>query len=177
MAFLQTTRLSLRRRISDAFCAAILLAATGAEASPISQSLTDAQHKGSATFRYFGVPIYDARLFTPQGAAFSWEREIGLHLTYRKTLGQKALVKSTLDEMARQGNPAPPRDLLERCFQTVSKGDSYLAVSDGPDRVGFWRNGQKTCTLSYPGAKLAFMSIFLGNDTWSATFTRQLKGQ
>ena len=42
---------------------------------------------------------------------------------------------------------------------------------------GFWRNGRKTCTLTHPGVKKSFMSIFLGNNTRSASFTRQLKGR
>ncbi len=181
MACLKKTRPSPLRPINDICRAAlvsfIILAPAGLAASPITQALTDAQLKGSATFRFLGVPVYDAKLYTPQGATFSWNEDVGLQLTYRKNLKQKALVESTLDEMARQGNPAPTQSQLEQCFKAVSKGDNYVAISEGANKVGFWRNGQKTCTLSYPGAKRAFMSIFLGNDTRSASFTRQLKGQ
>ncbi|WP_051927573.1 hypothetical protein [Ruegeria halocynthiae] len=181
MACPQTTRPSLLRQIFDICGAALvsfaLLAPTGLAASPVTQTLPDAQPRGSATFRFLGVPVYDARLYTPKGAAFSWDEDFGLQLTYRKTLRQKALVESTLDEMARQGSPAPTQTQLKQCFQAVGKGDIYVAISRGPNRVGFWRNGQKTCTLSYPGAKRAFMSIFLGADARSASFARQLKGR
>lgn len=181
MAFLQKIRPSLPRRISDT-CAAVLvcfvmLTPSGSAASPITQMVTDAQLRGSATFRFLGVPIYDAKLFTPKGAALRWDEDFGLQLTYRKTLKQKALVNSTLQEIARQGTPAPTQSQLEQCFQAVAKGDSYIAISEGPNKVGFWRNGQRTCTLTYPDAKRAFMSIFLGSDTRSASFTQQLKGQ
>ncbi|WP_170762633.1 hypothetical protein [Ruegeria lacuscaerulensis] len=181
MALLRKSRPSLPRLITDtcrpALVSLVVLAPGALVASPITQALADAQLKGSATFRFLGIPVYDAKLFTPYGAALSWNEEFGLQLTYRKSLKQKALVESTLDEMARQGNPAPTQRQLEQCFQAVSKGDNYIAISEGPNNVGFWRNGQRTCTLSYPGAKRAFMSIFLGNDTRSASFTRQLKGQ
>ncbi|WP_171124057.1 hypothetical protein [Ruegeria sp. HKCCA4707] len=181
MAFLQKIRPSLSQRICDTCCAALVsltvLIPGGLAASPISQNLSNPQQVGSATFRFLGIPVYDAQLFTPNGAAFSWDADLGLKLTYRKTLKQKALVESTLEEMARQGNPAPSQSALEGCYKAVGKGDSYIAISEGPNKVGFWRNGQKTCTLSYPGAKRAFMSIFLGTDTRSASFTRQLKGQ
>ncbi|MEX0277864.1 MAG: hypothetical protein AB3N19_10125 [Ruegeria sp.] len=154
-----------------------LLVPGGLAASPLSDELKDPQLLGSATFRYLGLPIYDAKLYTPGGTQFSWSEDFGLQLTYRKNLKQKALVESTLDEIKRQGNQAPTQAQLEQCFKAVSKGDSYLAISEGPNKVGFWRNGVNTCTLSNPGIKQAFMSIFLGNNTRSASFTRQLKGQ
>lgn len=181
MALWDQTRRSLSLRNKGLWQAALvsvaLLVPAGLAASPLSDELSDPQLRGSATFRYLGLPIYDAKLYTPNGAQFSWNEDFGLQLTYRKNLKQKALVESTLDEINRQGNTAPSQTQLQQCFQAVSKGDSYLAISEGPDKLGFWRNGLKTCTLSNPGIKRAFMSIFLGDDTRSASFTRQLKGQ
>ncbi|MCG7521154.1 hypothetical protein [Ruegeria sp. Ofav3-42] len=181
MALLQKTRPSLSRPNNRIWRAALLsltlLAPGGLAASTVTDQLPNAELRGSATFRYLGLPIYDAKLYTPDGAAFSWNENFGLQLTYRKNLKQKALVESTLDEIERQGNSAPSQAQLEQCFQAVSKGDSYLAISEGPNAVGFWRNGRKTCTLTNPGVKKSFMSIFLGNNTRSASFTRQLKGQ
>ncbi|WP_282152215.1 hypothetical protein [Ruegeria atlantica] len=181
MALPKMTRSSLSRPNSSVWCVALLsltlLAPVGLAASTVSNELPNAELRGSATFRYLGLPIYDAKLFTPGGAPFSWSDDFGLQLTYRKNLKQKALVESTLDEMTRQGNSGLTQAQLEQCFQAVSKGDSYLAISEGPNKVGFWRNGRKTCTLSGPGVKKTFMSIFLGDNTRSASFTRQLKGQ
>ena len=139
--------------------------------------LKDPQLRGSATYRYLGLPLYNAQLFTPGGAPFSWSSDFGLELQYRRNITQKALINSTLDEMQRIGRPAPVRDQLQTCFKAITKGDRYLAVSDGPDKVSFWLNGAKTCTMSYPGIKRSFMSIFLGDNTRSASFTQKLKGQ
>lgn len=181
MAILKKTRPSLSRPNKGTWRAALvsltLLAPGGLAASTVTNQLPNAELRGTATFRYLGLPIYDAKLYTPAGAPFSWNEDFGLQLTYRKNLKQKALVESTLDEMARQGNSGPTQAQLEQCFQAVGKGDSYLAISEGPNKVGFWRNGRKTCTLTHPGVKKSFMSIFLGNNTRSASFTRQLKGR
>lgn len=181
MALLVKTRPYLSRQSSKAWRAALfsaaLLCPAGLAASPLSDQLKNPGLLGSATFRFLGLPVYDAKLYTPGGASFNWTEDFGLQLTYRKNLSQKALVESTLDEMARQGNPAPTSAQLETCFKAVSKGDSYLAISEGPDKIGFWRNGTQTCTLTNPGIKRAFMSIFLGTNTRSASFTRNLKGQ
>ncbi|MEX0306414.1 MAG: hypothetical protein AB3N12_03405 [Ruegeria sp.] len=154
----------------------ILLIPGGLAASPMSDAIRDPELRGNATFRFLGLPLYDAKLYTPGGAAFSWNADFGLQLTYRKNLKQKALVESTLEEMARQGNPAPTEAQLQTCFQAVSKGDSYLAIAQGPNSVSFWRNGSKTCTLTNPGITRSFMSIFLGDNTRSAAFTRSLRG-
>ncbi|WP_170425981.1 hypothetical protein [Ruegeria arenilitoris] len=181
MAILQKTRPSLSRPNNPFWRAAVfavmLLAPGGLAASTVAAQLPNAELRGTATFRYLGLPVYDAKLYTPGGAPFSWGEDFGLQLTYRRNIKQKALVESTLDEMTRQGNSGMTQAQLETCFQTVNKGDSYLAVSEGPNKVGFWRNGRKTCTLSSPGVKKTFMSIFLGDNTRSASFTRQLKGQ
>jgi len=169
------------RRNNDLLRAAVLvlalLAPSGLAALPQNSGLSDPKLLGSATFRFLGVPIYDAKLYTPDGAPFNWSEDFGLELTYRRSIKKKALVQSTLDEMARQGNSLPVQGDLNACFEAVSSGDRYLAIAQGPDRVSYWRNGRKVCTISYPGIKRAFMSIFLGNNTRSASFTRQLKGQ
>ncbi|WP_170561815.1 hypothetical protein [Ruegeria atlantica] len=181
MAFWIKTRSSLLRQ-SNPFWRAILLslallAPSGLAASTVSNALPSAELRGSATFRYLGLPIYDAKLFTAGGAPFRWSEDFGLQLTYRKNIKQKALIESTLDEMKRQGNSGLTQANLGQCFEAVSKGDVYLAVSDGPNKVGFWLNGRKTCNLTGQGIKKTFMSIFLGDNTRSASFTRQLKGQ
>ncbi|SDX27316.1 hypothetical protein SAMN05444358_104125 [Ruegeria halocynthiae] len=154
----------------------MLFAPGGLSASPVFGAFNDAELRGTATFRYLGFPIYDAQLFTQGGTPLNWSQDFGLELRYRRNISKKALVNSTLDEMKRIGRAAPVRNQLEVCFGAVSKGDRYLAISQGPDKVAFWLNGQKVCTMSYPGIKRSFMSIFLGDNTRSAAFTRSLRG-
>lgn len=181
MAVLKQTRPCLSRRNNGFFRAALLSLALlipgGLAASPLSDWLSDPRQIGGSTFRFLGLPVYDAKLFTPNGAAFNWAEDFGLQITYRRNISQKTLVESTLDEMARQGNPAPTQTQLEACFRAINKGDTYLAISEGPNKVGFWLNGVQTCTLTNKGIKRSFMSVFLGDNTRSASFTRQLKGQ
>ncbi|WP_298851627.1 hypothetical protein [uncultured Ruegeria sp.] len=181
MPFLDKTRPSLLPPNNGMWRAALLslslLTPTGLIASPVAEELNSAQLRGTATFRYLGFPIYDAMLYTSNGASFNWGEDFGLQLTYRKSIKKKALVNSTLDEMKRIGRPAPVGDQLDVCFKAVTKGDSFLAVSDGPDKVSFWLNGRKTCTMAYPGIKRSFMSVFLGDNTRSASFTQKLQGK
>ncbi|WP_299661805.1 hypothetical protein [uncultured Ruegeria sp.] len=165
-----------RPSVYAALASLMLLLPGGLAASPVLGVLNNAELRGTATFRYLGFPIYDAQLFTQGAAPLNWKQDFGLELRYRRNLSKKALVNSTLDEMRRIGRAAPVRAQLEVCFDAVSKGDRYVAISQGPDKVGFWLNGQKVCTMSYPGIKRSFMSIFLGENTRSAAFTQALRG-
>ncbi len=177
MAFLRMIRPFLPRlNAGAALVSLMLLIPGGLAASPVFGVLNNAELRGTATYRYLGFPLYDAQLFTQGGAPLNWKQDFGLELRYRRNVTKKALINSTLDEMKRIGRAAPIRDQLETCFAPVSKGDRFLAVSDGPNKVEFWLNGRKTCSMSYPDIKRSFMSIFLGENTRSAAFTQALRG-
>lgn len=145
-------------------------------ASPVQSLLPGAEQRGAATFRLLGLPVYQARLFTRGGAPLDWGQDFALELTYQRKLSQTDLVEATLREMRRLGQAAPGRARFEACFQGVAPGDRYLAVSEGPDRIRFLRNGRSACTLSQPGIKHGFMSIFVGPNSRSPRFTRALLG-
>jgi hypothetical protein len=147
-----------------------------AQASVIDSALSEAELRGKAVFRFVGIPIYEARLFTTAGAPLDWSRDFGIELEYMRKIGKEYLVGSTMDEFARTGPPPPVKDKLARCFDDVEKGDRYLAITQGQNQIGFWRNGVPVCTLSHPQIARRFMSIFVGDTTRSASFTRRLKG-
>lgn len=160
-----------------ALALAVLVAPTISQASTAKSVLSAAQVRGEATFRFIGLPIYEARLYTDAGAPLDWNRDFGIELEYMRNLTETDLVESTLKELDRLGSPIPVRAQLTQCFDDVRKGDQYLAVSRGPNKIGFWRNGVRVCTLSHPQIKQRFMAIFVGDDTRSKSFTRQLKGE
>ncbi len=148
-----------------------------AQATTVASALSGAELRGSATFRFIGFPLYEARLFTKGGAPLNWDADFGLELKYLRNLSESDLVEGTMRELTRTGPALPLRRALERCFRNVSKGDRFVAVSDGQDRIGFWHNGKRMCTLAYPQIKTRFMAIFLGDNTRSKSFTRKLKGE
>jgi hypothetical protein len=143
---------------------------------PIAAALPGAELRGQATFRFLGLPIYQARLYTPGGEPLDWQKELALELTYLRNIPETDLIESTLQEFSRTGASLPVKDQLLQCFADVGKGDRYLAVSNGPDKIMFWRNERQTCTLSHPQIKQRFMTIFLGENTRSPSFTRKLQG-
>ncbi|WP_424943644.1 hypothetical protein [Aliiroseovarius crassostreae] len=158
-------------------CLWLILIPVSAQANSLQTLLPNAEVRGAATFRFIGFPLYKARLFTKSGAPLDWNADFALELQYQRNLTQYDLVEGTMRELARLGPALPVRDQLNTCFKNVRKGDRYLAVSRGQNRVAFWLNGTPTCTLSHPKIKARFMGIFLGNNTRSKSFTRKLKGE
>lgn len=157
--------------------AALLVCPALAQASIVKSVLEDAELRGAATYRFIGFPLYEARLYTQDGAPLDWSEDFGLELEYRRNLTAYDLIEGTMRELRRTGAPLPVRDQLAQCFRDVQKGDRYAAVSDGPDRVAFWRDDRRVCTVAHPGIKEGFMRIFLGENSRSRSFTRALKGE
>ncbi len=147
-----------------------------AQSKVVTSVLPGAELRGTATLRFLGLPLYQARLFTPRAAPLDWGQDFGIELTYLRTLTQYDLVEATLREFKRTGGALPLEAQLNACFKAVAKGDRYLAITDGDDKIGFWRNGARSCTLSHPQIKRRFMGIFVGENTRSKSFTRQLTG-
>jgi hypothetical protein len=154
-----------------------LLAPALALASAIGSALPGAELRGVATLRFVGFAVYEARLFTSSGKPLDWSEDFALELTYLRSFSKAEIVDSTLQEFARTGGAMPVQDQLDVCFAAVTPGDWTLAISQGPDQVGIWRNDAPACTLSHPQMKLRFMSIFLGDNSRSPAFTRKLKGE
>lgn len=155
----------------------LLVTPIAAHANTVQAVLPDAELRGAATFRFVGFPLYKARLFTQSGAPLDWNKDFALELQYMRNLTEYDLVESTMREFARLGSNVPVRQQLQTCFDDVRKGDRYTAISQGQNKVAFWLNGKRTCTLSHPKIKSRFMGIFLGDNTRSKSFTRKLKGE
>lgn len=139
-------------------------------------TLPGAELRGQATFRFLGLPLYEARLYTPGGEPLDWQKDLALELTYLRRITEADLIESTLQEFSRTGAPLPVKDQLSQCFDEVGQGDRYLAVSNGPDQIMFWRNERQMCALSHPQIKQRFLTIFLGDNSRSRSFTRKLQG-
>ena len=160
---------------SKPYALAILLSLCGL--ASFAQVPQGYEQLSKAEFRYFGLKLYDARLFTDQGNAFDWNNDFALEITYARRFTQNSLVRSTMDEIQRVGRKSPNTEVWNKCFRTVQKGHKYLATTQGADQIEFALNGKKTCSLKYPDIARSFMGIFLGQDTRSARFTQALRGE
>ena len=135
---------------------------------------------GEASLGLIGITAYDARLYTPSGAAFDWAAPMALELDYKRGFSAQALISGTEAELRRiegdRDDIPTVISVLSECFYDVGKGDSYLAVGQTPDEIELWRNGRKTCTITYPDIRKRFLSIWLSDQSRFTALSRKLRG-
>ena len=138
--------------------------------------LADWKPQGAATMRYFGLRIYEAKLWS-QGTAVdakNWAATpLALELTYARSLSGKEIAKRSLVEMRRQGEISAANadkwlSEMEAAFPNVKEGDRISGVVAEPGTaIQFFINGK-------PGRKVAdaaFAKLFLG--IWLAPQTSE----
>ena len=138
--------------------------------------LSDWKPQGAATMRYFGLRIYEARLWAREAAvdAKNWAATpLALELTYARSLSGREIARRSLVEMRRQGEIAPANadkwlSEMEAAFPDVKEGDRISGVVAEPGAaIQFFINGK-------PGRKVAdaaFARLFIG--IWLAPQTSE----
>ncbi|AUQ59517.1 chalcone isomerase family protein [Phaeobacter inhibens] len=135
---------------------------------------------GEVTFRWFGLPLYDASLFAEGQERFDWQTPMALKLSYRRGFTRMQLTKATAAELTRLEGPRADQDRLlaklERCFRDVAAGDSFVATTRDPNQVALYLNGRQTCDVRHAEARKRFLNIWLSPNSRSARLSSQLRG-
>lgn len=137
--------------------------------------------KGTTTANLFSFDIYDAELFTSNGAPFSMAEPFALTLVYRYNFSADILAMASVREISRMedvpmGRLRSLRDQLKNCFRDVQKGERVTGVGRTADVIEFYVNGDKTCALRQENLRERFFSIWLGSDTRDPDGAARLKG-
>lgn len=156
------------------------LAAPPAE---IATPLPSAQLRGRGTLRFFGLPVYEARLWTVAG--FEPERyhshAFGLELQYARKLDGPAIAERSIAEMRRVGSfsEAQSRQWLEamtRAFPSVQADDRLTGLYAPGEATRFYFNGRPTATVNDPEFGRLFFGIWLAAKTSSPALRLSLLG-
>lgn len=149
-------------------------------AQAIVSLVPNAAPRGEATMRWFGIPLYDATLFTPNGQALDWQRPIALRLVYSRKISREAFLTATMRELDRiEGQRADHSEIRQKlmaCYRDALTGDQFIAGSDTSDEVSLWFNGTKTCDVRHPQIRQRFLGIWLSDQSRSLRLTRHLRG-
>jgi hypothetical protein len=149
-------------------------AAQGSSAPPaeVGSELPGASLAGSTRMRFFGLNIYDARLWVTAGfkpAAF-WQSPLALELTYLRSLSGSAIAQRSLDEM-RRGGPIS-QDTADRwlaamnaAFADVKAADRITGMHVPGQGAKFWLNGQPRPGIKDPEFSRLFFGIWLADHT------------
>lgn len=175
------TRFTTSRRQAIALGAAIALpllapkaaGQTGAAPPPeLVSELPGATLAGGTRMRFFGLNIYDARLWVTPGfqAATYWQHAFALELVYLRSLGGQAIAQRSLDEMRRSGplnTEVADRWLatMRKLFPDVAAGDRITGLHSPGQGARFWVNGQPRPAVNDAEFSRAFFGIWLAEST------------
>ena len=173
--------MSSRRTLLTA-CAVNLLAGVGqaqeqtATVPPpeVRTALTGALWAGSARLRFFGLDVYDARLWVaPDFRASSYAQHgLMLELIYLRRLSGQSIAERSLQEMRRTSplTQTQAQDWLaamQAAFPDVKAGDRLTGLHSPDVGARFWFNGQPRADIR----DLAFSRLFFG--IWLAESTSE----
>ena len=136
---------------SAAWAAAPMSAQANTAVPPaeVRAELSDARLQGSARLRFFGLKVYDMRLWTGTRpvSASEWNQPLALEIVYALGLDGSRIAGRALDEMRGIGPMTPTqgeRWLAEmtRLFPDVESGDRLTGIQRPGESARFYFNGQ-----------------------------------
>lgn len=158
----------------------VLLGLAGlAHAGRWQDELPGARLQGSGRMTFFGLTIYDARLWTVD-ASWSMQRPFALQLTYARTISREQLVNSSIEEMQRTGTTRAQAEawapVMQRVLTDVRPGDSLTGVFLPDKGARFYSQHGLTGEVADPEFARAFASIWLDARTREPQLRQRLLG-
>ena len=160
-------------------------AAGGVRAQPaeLAASLPGARLQGSGRLRFFGLHVYDARLWTAGAAAGpDWAAApLALELEYARSLKGVLIAERSLKEMRRQGDIADADATrwlaaMTDCFPDVQAGDRLTGLLQPGRGARFFLNGAPRCEMAEPAFARLFFGIWLAPQTSEPALRQALLG-
>ena len=147
-------------------------------------ALPAARVLGTGVLRFFGLRVYEARLWTLPG--FLPERydshPFALELIYERKLQGKDIAERSLAEMRRIGSFTEAQAgqwlaLMLEAFPDVTARDRLLGFWDGQGEVRFTHNGKPTARVRDAEFARLFFGIWLAPQSASPALRASLLGR
>jgi len=162
---------------------AVSTAAAMAPPTEVAVSVSAARLQGRGTLRYFGLRVYEARLWAGPGfAAESYtEQTFALELEYARGFAGGAIAQRSIDEMRRSaivanGQAREWQAAMVRAFPDVAPGDRLTGIHAPGAATHFFHNGRPTTPVAGPEFARLFFGIWLAENTSEPALRRQLIG-
>lgn len=147
------------------------LSRAGSLPAPLAELSPSPRLSGQAVLRFFGLRVYDARLWVGTGSSPDlFDRELFLELRYGLSLKGERIASRSVDEMVGigQGSDAQRRvwgEVMRGLFPDVNSGDRLLGQYSprGPSR--FFLNDRPLGVIEDPDFGRAFFGIWLDSRT------------
>lgn len=168
----------------DAASAAAQASAQAATAVPpeLAGELPGARWRGTGVMRFFGLHIYDARLWSPAPVAGDGaDQPLALELIYARALVGEQIASRSLKEMARIGAISDEQSArwlqaMTRLFPDVRGGDRLTGVQRPGHAARFFLNGVLRGEVPDADFTRLFFGIWLSPRTSEPRLRAQLLG-
>lgn len=145
--------------------------------------------QGEGEMRWFGLLIYSARLWAPEGKPVPVtttgvppaNHSFALELTYARQIAGTRLVDTSIDELKRLGERDDARlqrwrDALSLVFPDVQEGERIIGLREPNGGAQFYHQGKLTGRLDDPELASAFFGIWLDARTRDPVLRARLLG-
>lgn len=170
-----------------ALAAVLARAAAGEAAAPpaaLAQALPEARLHGQGQLRFFGLQVYEARLWTGPGFAPAefQAHPLALELHYQRGFAGSAIARRSVQEIERQGAlpPAQARrwqDALAAVLPDVQPGDRLTGLYQPGLGMRLWRGAQALGAIDDAELARRFFGIWLSPQTSEPGLREALLGQ
>lgn len=138
----------------------------------VRQSLVGATLAGEGQMRFFGLPIYGARLWVTPGfqASRFGAHPLALELTYHRAFTGAAIAQRSVEEMQRQTTVPPAQaerwqQRLAAVIPDVQPGDRLTGLYQPGQGMRLWRGSQELTAIDDAELALRFFGIWLSPQT------------
>lgn len=137
--------------------------------------------RGSAVMRFFGLKVYDVRLWT-QMKPFTYADPFVVELVYDISLKGKDIADRSVKEMRAQGISDEMKlkrwgEEMARIFPDIKQGDTLIGVSLPGKEARFYNRDRLIATVPDPEFAKAFFDIWLSEKTSEPKLRVKLLGQ
>ena len=144
----------------------------GAAPQWLHQSLAGATLAGEGQMRFFGLRIYDARLWVSPGfeASRFGAHPLALELTYHRAFTGAAIAQRSVEEMQRQASVPPTQaqqwqQRLAEVLPDVQPGDRLTGLYQPGQGMRLWRGNQELPAIDDAELARLFFGIWLSPQT------------
>ena len=160
----------------------VALAQSQAFASEWRQHLPQAKLIGSGDLRWFGLPVYSAKLWAAS-ATFDPKTNFALELTYQLSISRERFVDTSINEIKRlQGDKVNAETLLrwktymEKAFTDVQSGDQLIGVNLAKTGCRFYSKDKLLAEINDIEFSEAFFAIWFDPRSKDSGLRKQLTG-
>jgi hypothetical protein len=136
--------------------------------------------RGEAVMRFFGLKVYDVRLWT-QMKAFTHAEPFVVELVYDMALNGRDIADRSVKEMRAQGVSDEAKlqrwgEQMTKIFPDIRKGDALIGVSLPGKEARFYSRDKLIATVPDPEFSRAFFDIWLSDKSSEPKLRQRLLG-